>query len=264
MKIATKAALMLVTALAVTLAACGSATESIGTLAAPTTTAAPTNVPVTAETPTTPAPTATAAPTTTTEAPTTTEPPTTEAPTTEAPAIVPELSYTVLRVIDGDTVDIHASDGNEFTVRLIGIDTPEADACEGPLATQTMTSLVNGKAVTLTAGGDGEDIDKYGRFLRYVDTDTTDAGLTMINMGLAKARYDSRDGYGRHDREGEYVAADKASKDYSCPPPPTTAPVTVAPAPQADHAEAARSEAGTAADTQPLRSQLLRMRANRF
>ncbi len=145
---------------------------------------------------------------------------------------MPEVSYSVLRVIDGDTVDIHASDGNEFTVRLIGIDAPEQATCEGPLATQTMTSLINGKAVALTSGGDGEDVDRYGRFLRYVDTDGTDAGLTMINMGLAKARYDSRDGYGRHDREDSYVAADEISPNYTCPPRTTTAPATVAPTPR--------------------------------
>jgi hypothetical protein len=54
----------------------------------------------------------------------------------------------------------------------------------------------------------------------------------MINMGLAHARYDSRDGHGRHDREDSYVAADEGSANYDCPPPTTTAPVTVAPAPR--------------------------------
>ena len=33
----------------------------------------------------------------------------------------------------------------------------------------------------------------------------------MINQGWAIARYDSRDGYGRHAREASYVAADAAS-----------------------------------------------------
>jgi endonuclease YncB( thermonuclease family) len=241
-----KRALVLTVAATMVLGACGSAVESIGTTAAPTTTASAaattTTVDSTTSPPTAAAPTPAAPPSvfpSTTEAPTTeapnaeattTEATTTEAVPTEAPTTPPPVTYSVLRVIDGDTIDIHASDGNEFTARLIGIDAPEQDTCEGPLATQTMASLVNGKVVSLTAGGDGEDVDKYGRFLRYVDTDGTDAGLTLIDMGLAKARYDSRDGYGRHDRQDSYVAADNASADYSCPPPTTAAPVTTAPA----------------------------------
>lgn len=138
----------------------------------------------------------------------------------------------MLRAIDGDTVDIHASDGNEFTVRLIGIDASEAGTCEGPLATETMTNLVNGKTVVLTSGGDGEDVDKYGRWLRYIDTESGDPGLTMINLGLATARYDSRDGYGHHDREDSYVAADENSANYTCPTPTAPAPTTVTPAPR--------------------------------
>ena len=35
-----------------------------------------------------------------------------------------------------------------------------------------------------------------------------EAGLRLIEQGLAIARYDSRDGYGRHPREDRYVRAD--------------------------------------------------------
>ena len=67
-------------------------------------------------------------------------------------------------------------------------------------------------------GGDGEDTDRYGRLLRYVDIAGADAGLTLIEEGFAIARYDSRDGYGRHDREDTYVAEDAASPNDVCPP----------------------------------------------
>ncbi len=182
------------------------------------------------------APTSTAAPTTTppvTEAPTTvpvpaeTEPPVTEPPVTEPPAPV---TYAVAAVIDGDTVDLVASDGGAFRVRLIGIDAPESGACDGPAATNAMVRMVQGRTVTLSMGGDGEDTDRYGRFLRYVDVDGVDTGQAMIEVGLATARYDSRDGYGRHDREDAYVAADAASENYTCSPPPTAAPAPTPPA----------------------------------
>ena len=56
-----------------------------------------------------------------------------------------------------------------------------------------------------------EDRDRYGRLRRYVNVGQLDAGLRLIQSGLAIARYDSRDGYGFHPREPQYVAADKAN-----------------------------------------------------
>ena len=70
----------------------------------------------------------------------------------------------------------------------------------------------------LLATGARDDVDKYHRKLRYVDVIAADqdAGLALIHSGNAIARYDSRDGYGRHTREDSYVAADVASPDYVC------------------------------------------------
>jgi hypothetical protein len=79
-----------------------------------------------------------------------------------------------------------------------------------------MAGLVLDQRVTL--GTSDEDKDRYGRLLRYVDVDGRDAGLEMIESGLAVARYDSRDGYGRHPREDGYIAADDASPNPGCAP----------------------------------------------
>ena len=197
------------------------------TTAAPATTIVPA-APTTPTMPTTVAPPAPVTAPETSEVPAT--PPPTADPTTAAPT-----TFTVASVVDGDTIHVDASDGTTAKVRLIGIDAPETGACEATLATETLTSLVDGKAVTLTMGGDGEDTDRYGRLLRYVDVAGQDAGLTLVDLGLARARYDSRDGYGRHDREDTYVAADAASADYTCPVAATAAPVTsAAPRPVAD------------------------------
>ncbi len=64
-----------------------------------------------------------------------------------------------------------------------------------------------------------EDTDRYGRLLRYVNIGRMDAGLRQIRRGFAIARYDSRDGYGFHPREPAYIAADKGTKQFSCPDP---------------------------------------------
>ena len=118
-------------------------------------------------------------------------------------------------------VRLSGEPGQRHTVRLIGIDAPESGTCEADAATWTLTSLVQDQQVMLTPGGDGEDTDRYGRYLRYVDVNGVDAGLRLIEDGVAIARYDSRDGYGAHGRESAYVSADDASPDFVCAPPTT-------------------------------------------
>jgi endonuclease YncB( thermonuclease family) len=185
-------------------------TETIGT-SAPSTAAPVTEVPLAIAAPVTEAPASV---------------PVTEAPTTTQP-----VTYLVSNVVDGDTIDVTGSDGGTFPVRIIGIDTPEMGACEGPAARNAALFILQGKTVTLTRGIDGEDTDKYGRYLRHVTVDGVDYGLTMIQLGQAIARYDGRDGYGVQAFEDEYHAADDATPDYSCPPPTTPAPPTTQPRP---------------------------------
>ena len=141
-----------------------------------------------------------------------------------APAKVEPRTTTVTSVVDGDTVETTDSTGAKLTIRIIGIDAPEMGSCEGAAAAVAMSAIALNHPVTLQLGGDGEDLDKYGRSLRFVDvTDTSiDAGLNLIQQGHAIARYDSRDGYGRHTREDAYIAADAAAPDYVCTPAPST------------------------------------------
>ena len=193
----------------------------------------------------------------TTERPIVTErPPTTAAPVTTAvpsttvvPPTTPPMTYTVTHIVDGDTLDVTPSDGSPpVRVRMVGIDAPEHGTCEADAATLTLAGLVQDRQVVLTPGGDGEDTDRYGRSLRYVDLDGIDAGLRLIEDGVAIARYDSRDGYGAHTREATYVAADEVSPTFACPPPPTPAP---APAPVAPVAPSPPPPPITAAPAPP-------------
>jgi endonuclease YncB( thermonuclease family) len=119
----------------------------------------------------------------------------------------------VVKVVDGDTLDV-AGVGR---IRLVGVDTPERGACGYESATQAMSVLVLGREVRLVPGA-VDEADRYGRLLRYVDVAGRDAGLSLIEEGWAVARYDSRDGYGRHARQDAYVAADEATPDLGCYP----------------------------------------------
>lgn len=133
-------------------------------------------------------------------------------------------TWSVTKVVDGDTLWAER-DGVTLKVRVIGIDTPEMGQCGYAEATGNLRAILGDRPVTLTAGA-RDDADRYGRTLRYVDVGGLDAGLRQITQGYAVARYDSRDGYGRHPREDAYVRADAASPTAACADPaagPTTA-----------------------------------------
>ncbi len=151
--------------------------------------------------------------------------------TTADPA---EAMWMVSKIVDGDTVDV-TKGGTTNRIRVIGIDTPEIGQCGYLEATANMKTLLAGKHVNVVPGA-RDDLDRYGRYLRYLDVDGTDAGLRQIQAGLAVARYDSRDGYGAHPRETSYVAADAASPKAPCstvatPQPVPNKPANPAPAP---------------------------------
>jgi endonuclease YncB( thermonuclease family) len=121
--------------------------------------------------------------------------------------------------VDGDTV--HTTKG---TVRLIGMDTPERGReCYGTATRSAKLLAPVGSRVTLVRVLGRNNVDRYGRKLRYVQHAGVDVGLRQIKRGLADARYDSRDGYGSHPRQATYRRADAAHPDRECgstPPPP--------------------------------------------
>lgn len=123
--------------------------------------------------------------------------PTTVVPVTDAIVLL------TAEVIDGDTIAL--SDGS--TVRLIGIDSPERGQCGFDEASVVLAELITGQSITLVPGA-RDDVDRYGRLLRYVEVNGVDADLKMIESGRAIARYDGRDGYGTHPRQDAYVQAD--------------------------------------------------------
>lgn len=84
-----------------------------------------------------------------------------------------DAGWRVSRVVDGDTIKV-TRNGEQLTVRLIGIDTPETvkpDApveCYGPQASQFAKDLLDGSEVVLEADPSQQSTDRYGRTLAYV------------------------------------------------------------------------------------------------
>jgi endonuclease YncB( thermonuclease family) len=132
--------------------------------------------------PTTPPPTTT----TTTSSTTNTQPPTTTT------AVPPQVPLKVVRVVDGDTLELSGG-GVSFTVRLIGIDTPETVKpgtpieCGGPQATRSLEALARpGDVVQAIADPTQDLVDIYGRSLRYVQEQGVDYAKHQVAAGWAK------------------------------------------------------------------------------
>ena len=81
--------------------------------------------------------------------------------------------YYVSKIVDGDTIKVMI-DGEEQTVRLIGVDTPETVhpnkdvECYGLEASDFTKSLLTNKIVELEFDESQGQTDRYGRLLAYV------------------------------------------------------------------------------------------------
>lgn len=96
-------------------------------------------------------------------------------------------SALVVHVVDGDTIDVEI-DNVRYSIRYIGIDTPETAFTSeplGPEASVVNSSLVGGKVVTLIK--DVSEVDKYGRLLRYVVVGDLFVNYELVRRGYASA-----------------------------------------------------------------------------
>lgn len=102
-----------------------------------------------------------------------------------------QVKYSVISVTDGDTFRV-TKDGKTYTIRVLGIDTPETKdprkpvQCFGNEATAKAKSLLDHSHVQLEPDPTQDDIDRYGRLLRYVYLeDGRLFNLIMIEEGYA-------------------------------------------------------------------------------
>ena len=82
---------------------------------------------------------------------------------------------TVLKVVDGDTVDIVDDVRGRLRIRLLGIDTPETKkpgytvGCWGPEASEFAKSTLLGQRVAFVTDPGQGMYDRFGRTLAYLD-----------------------------------------------------------------------------------------------
>ena len=99
---------------------------------------------------------------------------------------------TVLKVVDGDTVDIVDDVRGRLRIRLLGIDTPETKkpgytvGCWGPQASEFAKSTLLGQRVAFVTDPSQGMYDRFGRTLAYLDkADGWDYSVEAARAGAA-------------------------------------------------------------------------------
>ncbi|TPG34740.1 nuclease [Mycobacterium hodleri] len=112
----------------------------------------------------------------------------------------------VLRVVDGDTIDIRDDVRGRLRVRLLGIDTPETKkpgytvGCWGPEATDFAATTMLGQRVALVGDATQDSTDRYGRTLAYlVRADGWDYSVEAARAGTARSYVYHRHPVSRYD-----------------------------------------------------------------
>lgn len=95
----------------------------------------------------------------------------------------------VLRVIDGDTIEITRNETLKETIRLLGINTPERGEKYYKEAKEFLESLILNRTIELEKLR--EDKDKYGRSLRYAFINGKNVNIKIIEEGFANAYFPS-------------------------------------------------------------------------
>ena len=95
--------------------------------------------------------------------------------------------FNIVKIFDGDTIQVKGF-GLKFTIRLVGIDTPELGRKEKKRqpyslqAKQKLTHLLREKTISLKQYGMG----KYNRVLAEIFVNETNINLEMVRSGLAE------------------------------------------------------------------------------
>lgn len=90
------------------------------------------------------------------------------------------LTGRVVHLADGDTLTVLAS-GQQYRIRLWGIDAPESQQAFGQRAKQDLGDKVFGRTVSVEI----KDRDRYGRLVGVVILDRRNINLEMVRDGMA-------------------------------------------------------------------------------
>jgi len=98
-----------------------------------------------------------------------------------APAQAKSFSGKVLRVVDGDSIELLDAHDEVLRIRLAGIDAPEWNQPFGDVSKASLRQAIEGKTVRVNA----HKQDVHGRWVGYVRIRKTDVSLLQVQQGLA-------------------------------------------------------------------------------
>ena len=127
------------------------------------------------------------------------------------------LNATVIRIIDGDTIEVRLENGMTDKVRLLGVDTPETNnqnkvneygtitdteclQAWGKKATHYAVDHLIDKEVVLIRDEYAGARGYYDRLLAYVEVDNKDFNESLVELGYARVYEEGKSG-----REPEYL-----------------------------------------------------------
>lgn len=132
---------------------------------------------------------------------------------TEALKDTREGPYKVIKVVDGDTIEITLND-KITKIRIIGLNTPETVdprkkvECFGKEASTQAKALLNNQHIFIESDPSQQNVDKYGRLLRYVFLeDGTNFAEWMIKNGYGyEYTYDNPYRYMKIFKQAQHLA----------------------------------------------------------
>lgn len=119
------------------------------------------------------------------------------------------LVVTVVGILDGDTVIVSGDGALDVNrVRVLGIDAPEmghggtpADCWALQAREQLMRAVPVGSRAVLVSDSTQRSVDRYGRWLRYLQVDDRDVGADLLESGGARTYWPAGGG----ERASRYV-----------------------------------------------------------
>ena len=116
------------------------------------------------------------------------------------------IEGTVISVADGDTFTLQTQDGQEVTIRLAEIDSPEGDQPYSIDSRKALAAMIDGKVVRVKAH---HRKDQFGRTIGRVYADDVDVVEEMVRIGAAWVHRDYVTDRSLYALEREAKAAEK-------------------------------------------------------
>ncbi len=99
-----------------------------------------------------------------------------------------DFNADIVRIIDGDTIDVVDGNNKKLRIRLLGIDAPESEQPFGQESFTHLKKILNGKSVTIISKPDRNKpytLGFYKRVIGKIILNGRDINLEMIEKGMA-------------------------------------------------------------------------------